>query len=218
MSCVEFKSLKEIKHEDWGVLPYREALSLQLELREKRIAGKICDHFITVIHPPVFTLGRRDCEADFISTRTDIKRDGIEIVKTDRGGRVTYHGPGQIVGYFIVDITSKGVGVKMFVNLIEKLLINSLAGFGIEGKRDEKHPGIWIGRNKIAAIGLNVSRGVTMHGFALNVDLDLSPYRHITACGIKDRGVTSMKKTLSKSVSLAEVKVNLVKNAGKVFT
>lgn len=205
-----------LKYEDWGVLPYSEAWERQKRLREERLAGKIPDLFATVEHPPVFTLGRRDCDGDFISTRAVIRKDGIEIVKTDRGGRVTYHGPGQVVGYFIADIASKGIGIKDFVNSVEELLIATLADFGIKGERDEKHPGIWTGKNKIAAVGFSVSHGITMHGFALNVNPDLSPYRHIVACGIRDRGVTSMKE-ISENVRNADVRESLVKNAGAIF-
>jgi lipoate-protein ligase B len=192
---------------DLGLINYNEAWKVQEDLRLKRERGEISDRLLLLEHPPVFTLGKRDCDEDIVSARGLIAKDGIDIVKTNRGGRITYHGPGQLVGYFICSVNE--IGVKRFVWLIEELLIGVLSGFGIEGNRDPEHPGIWVGKNKIAAIGLHVSRGITQHGFALNVNPDLNHYRHIIPCGIKARGVTSMEVLLGRSPSVEEVKKTL---------
>ena len=194
---------------DLGLVPYREAWELQKKIREERINKKIPDRILLLEHPPVFTTGRRECGGDFCSTAEAIANDGIEIVKTNRGGRVTYHGPGQLVCYFIFDLDELGIGVKDFVRTLEEISINLLSGFDIKAHRDVDHPGIWIGRKKIVAIGLNVSHGVTMHGIAINVDCDLSPYRHIIACGIKDRSVTTMAIETSPPPAMENVKLSL---------
>jgi len=218
---------------DLGHINYNEAMEIQRDLSLKRERAEIPDRLLLLEHPPVFTLGRRDCDEDIVSTRELIASDGIEIIKTDRGGRITYHGPGQLVGYFICNVNEivksipplckgrlggvdlppltppyKGGehGIKRFVWLIEEILIRVLSDFGIKGHRDPDHPGVWVGKDKIAAIGLHVSRGITRHGFALNVSPDLGHYRHIIPCGIRQRGITSMEAILGRAPSLEEVK------------
>lgn len=204
--------------QELGTMPYSEASKLQERLRELRIAGLIPDRMLLVEHPPVLTVGKRDSGEDFCSPPEEIAADGIDVIKTNRGGRVTYHGPGQLVGYFICSLESLGMGVKDFVRAIEEASIRTLADFGIRAHRDKEHPGVWIGRDKICAIGLNVSRGVTQHGFALNVDCDLSAYRHIVACGIRGRGVTSMTRLLPKPPPMRRVKKDLVDHVGSVLS
>ncbi len=203
---------------DLGLIGYSEAWRVQEDLRLKREKEEICDRLLLLEHPPVFTLGRRECDEDIVSTRELIAKDGIDIVKTNRGGRITYHGPGQLVGYFICNVNEvvrhcviasgakQSPGIKGFVWFIEELLLRVLADFSVKGSRDPDHPGIWVGRDKIAAIGLHVSHGITQHGFALNVNPDLSHYRHIIPCGIKARGVTSLACLLEKAPSVDEVK------------
>jgi lipoate-protein ligase B len=277
---------------DLGLINYNEALKIQEELRGRRQREEVRDRLLLLEHSPVFTLGRRDCDEDIISPRETIASDGIDIIKTNRGGRITYHGPGQLVGYLICNLNEvvksanipplcdrgrepteggwprkcpearavgrkgrlggvdlppltppyteiliqrlmksgagfrlkdpledKGGerGIKRFVFLIEELILRVIAEFGIEGCRDPEHPGIWVGCDKIAAIGLHVSRGITQHGFALNVDPNLDHYRHIIPCGIKARGVTSLGALLQKSPSMNDVKLSLITHAGSVF-
>lgn len=206
-----------IEWQNLGCMKYLEAWRLQEGLRERRIAGEIPDRFLIVEHPPVFTLGKRDCDGDFISSMEQIRADEIEIVKCDRGGRITYHGPGQMVGYFIFSIDSQGIGIKDFVRSVEDVCIGVLSDFEIHASRDAEHPGVWVGREKIAAVGLNVSRGVTLHGFALNVNCDLAPYRHIVACGIKDRDVTSMEKMLGCHVPMSDVAASTIAQMRRTF-
>jgi lipoyl(octanoyl) transferase len=189
---------------DLGIIDYNEAWSIQERLKDEREKGAIPDTLLLLEHPPVFTLGKRDCLCDIVSNPDEISKDGIEVIKTNRGGRVTYHGPGQLVGYFICSIGD--VGVKKFVFQIEELLIRVLADYNVKGERDPKYPGIFVGKNKIAAVGLHVSKGITQHGFALNVNANLDHYRHIIPCGIMDRGVTSLDVLLGRSVNMDEVK------------
>ncbi len=189
---------------DLGLISYTEAWGIQEELRARREKGDIPDRLLLLEHPPVLTLGKRECKEDIVSSPEAIAADGIGIVKANRGGRVTYHGPGQLVGYFIFDVGD--AGIKRFVCLIEELLIETLGEFGIKGHRDREHPGVWVGQDKIAAIGLHVSRGITQHGFALNVDPNLSHYRHIVPCGIRGRGVTSMKVLMETCPAMGAVR------------
>lgn len=207
-----------IEWQDLGLTPYTGAWELQEGLRIRRVAGEISDRLITLEHPPVFTMGRRDCAEDFCSSEEEIRKDGIEIIKSNRGGRVTYHGPGQLVGYFIFHLDEAGVGIKDFVSLIEEICISTLEHFGIHSSRDENHPGLWICRNKIVAIGLNVQHGVTAHGFALNVDCDLKAYRHIVACGISDRGIAKMSEHTKTPPEMGCVKAELIKNVERIFS
>lgn len=203
---------------DLGRIGYRDAWELQESLRERRISNEVPDTLLILEHDPVFTLGKRDCSDDFLSPMSDVEKDGIEVVKCNRGGRVTYHGPGQIVGYFVCELASFGLGVKEFVHAIESMCMDVLSNYGIDALRDNEHPGLWVGPNKIVAIGLNISHGITQHGFAMNVDLDLAPYRHIVACGIRDRGVTSMERILGeRNPSMDQVKQTVIRSFTGVF-
>lgn len=202
---------------DLGLMPYKEAWDMQNALRERRMRGNVADTILLVEHHPVFTMGRRDCSEDFFSTQEIIASDGIEVIKTNRGGRVTYHGPGQLVVYFIFDLAALGIGIKEFVFAVEDACIQMLDHYGIEAGRDLKHPGVWVGRNKLVAIGMHVAHGITQHGLAVNVNCDLSPYRHIVACGIRDRGVTSMAKLIECCPVIDEVKKGLVGCLQEIF-
>lgn len=205
---------KIIEWSDLGTIGYESALSLQESLRAKRQAGEIEDRVLLLEHPPVFTMGKKDCADDFISSLEEIKKDGIDIVKANRGGRVTFHGPGQLVCYFILDLISLGCGVKDFVTLVEDISIRVLDRFGVKGLRDAEHPGVWVGRNKIVAIGLNVSHDVTMHGLAMNVSCDLDVYRHVVACGVRGRSVTSLKKETGREIKIEDVKSSMIAEIG----
>lgn len=201
---------------DLGKTSYSEAFELQKKLRSLRIAKKIPDVFLFTFHPPVFTLGKRPCEEDFLSSREKIKKAGIEIIQSNRGGKITYHGPGQIVGYFIFDIRSFKLSIPEFVEKIEMVLIQTLASLGLKAHQDPEYPGVWVGKKKIAALGLHFDRGVSMHGFALNVDVNLEHYRHIVPCGIKGRSITSLYEEQSLE-ELERLKQLLLKNVKKYF-
>jgi lipoyl(octanoyl) transferase len=200
---------------DLGKISYSEAQDLQLKKVSERLNEKIGDQLLLLEHPPVITFGRRDSSSDLLISENEIERRGTQVIKTDRGGKVTYHGPGQIVGYFIFKLGKKTI--PTFVREIEELLIKTLADFSITGSRDCKYPGVWIGNKKIAAIGLHFERGVSRHGFALNVNCDLTPFSWINPCGIRARGVTSIEKEIESSPSLDDVKNKMTLQSEALF-
>lgn len=207
--------MRIIEFHKHGRVQYSEALKLQTSLVADRLAGEINDTILLLEHPPVITQGKRECSEDFLSSEEEVRASGIDIVHVDRGGRLTYHGPGQLVAYFICEVTAYG-GVKEFVRLIEDVLIGLCSDAGIEARRNVKHPGVWVGGNKIAAIGLHVSKGVSSHGIALNVSCDMDAYKHIVACGIHDAGVTSMKEC-GVDADMPSVENALIRNVGRVL-
>lgn len=206
-----------IQHEDWGLIPYREAWDRQEALRAARANDDCPDTIIWCEHPRVFTTGRQDCRADWRASFAAIERAGIEIVSTNRGGRITYHGPGQLVGYFIMDLRARGIGVREFVRQIEALLIQAIAKFGVAATRDPIHPGVWVGSEKVAALGLHVSRGITQHGFALNYAPQLADYHYIVPCGIADRGVTSLAALTGVAPARPAVCATIERAAAQIF-
>jgi lipoyl(octanoyl) transferase len=208
--------MKIMEWQKLGEVPYAQAFDLQERLRQRRIAGDIPDRLLVLEHPPVITLGRRDCDGDIVSPPDAVGAAGIEVVKTNRGGRATYHGPGQIVGYFICSLQGMGIGIREFVRSVEEVCMLALCDFGVVAGRDPEHPGLWVGQNKIVAIGMNVSRGVTQHGFAMNVSCNLEHYRHIIACGISDRGVTSVERELGDAPSPDEVTQRILARMAEV--
>lgn len=178
-----------------GKCEYEEALKIQYEILEKRQQNKINDTLILVEHPPVITLGRNAVKENVKASKTYLDEHGISVQNISRGGDVTYHGYGQVVGYPIVNLKSKGVGIRVFVKNLEEVFIRMLKDIhGVEAGRDEEHTGVWVNDNKIVAIGLAVKRSVTMHGFAYNVNTNLNHFDLIVPCGIRDKGVISLQK------------------------
>jgi lipoate-protein ligase B len=171
-----------------GRVPYTEAVELQTRLRERRQAGRIPDSLLLLEHPPTYTKGRRSERADLPMGEEWYWSQGIEVHETSRGGRVTYHGPGQLVGYPIMGVTD----VVAFLRTMEAGVIRALADERVEAEVREGLTGVWVGDRKIGSIGLHVSRGVTMHGFAVNVDCDLQPFEWIVPCGIEGVRMTSL--------------------------
>ncbi|MEZ5352759.1 MAG: lipoyl(octanoyl) transferase LipB [Bryobacteraceae bacterium] len=169
---------------DLGRVPYRESVRLQKDLVERRKANAIPDQLLFVEHPHVITLGRNAREANILATPAVLSRAGVDVVETDRGGDVTYHGPGQIVGYPILDLKAWKRDVGAYLRAIEQVLIDALADFGIAAGREQGMTGVWVQGRKVAAIGVHLSRWVTSHGFALNVDTDLDYFRYIVPCGL----------------------------------
>ncbi len=200
---------------DAGLVRYADSELWQQALAEKRRCDEIPDSVLFLEHyPPVFTMGRRDSSSDLKVSRRWIHQQGIEIHKTDRGGRVTYHGPGQLVGYLIFRLKDS---IPELVWKIEETLLLVLHHFHVRGERDSDYPGIWIGKNKIAALGLRIDRGVTRHGFALNVNCDLRPFEAINPCGVIDRGVTSLEKELGWRPPMRDVKHLILDSLSRVF-
>ncbi len=190
--------------ERWGRVPYADAWQRQLALHAARVRGEIPDTLVVVEHPPTITLGRHADERDVLSGRDELTRRGIEVVRTDRGGRATYHGPGQVVVYPIVSIDALGIGVKSWVCLLEAAILDTLIDYGIEGQRRPATAGIWTPAGKIASIGLRIARGVSYHGLALNTDLDTSVFADIVTCGVRAERVTTVAAETHRAVALHE--------------
>ena len=202
-----------------GLVPYGEALALQRALVEDRRAGRVGDLLLLVEHPHVLTLGvRGDGGRSHILAPPDaLAARGIEVHETGRGGDITYHGPGQIVGYPIVDLKPDRCDVHKYVRDLEEVLIRTAADYGIDAGRVEGLTGVWVGDEKLAAIGVRIARWVTSHGFAFNVTTDLDGFRLIVPCGIADRGVTSLARLLARSPDVEEVQDRIAAHFCRVF-
>lgn len=201
---------------DLGLQAYDPVLELQERLVNERKRGEISDTLILVEHEPVYTLGRNAKESNIIASRKDLERWGIQVIKTGRGGDVTYHGPGQLVGYPIISLSEREDGVLWFIENLEQVIVLSLADFGVQATTDRKNRGVWVGNEKIAAIGVRITRQITMHGFALNVSTNLDHYKGIIPCGIYDKGITSLH-LLVPDISMKNVKNKVVEKFGEVF-
>jgi lipoyl(octanoyl) transferase len=200
---------------DLGRLGYAEAFALQRELVEQRKQGRIADQLLFVEHPHVITLGRNGNTENLLASEEVLRRAGIEFHPTDRGGDITYHGPGQIVGYPIFDLREWKRDVVVYVRAIEQVIIEVLGEFGIEAERVKGCTGVWVRGKKVAAIGVHVSRWVTSHGFALNHTTDLSYFQYIVPCGLT-KPVTSMRE-LGSAASREEVIAALARTFARVF-
>jgi len=202
-----------------GVVPYDEGVALQQGLVDARKAGAIPDTLVLLEHPPVITLGVkvRNSRAHVLATDDELSAAGVLLFQSGRGGDVTYHGPGQLVGYPILDLKPDRADAHRYVRDLEDVLIRVCATYGIEAGRQAGLTGVWVGDEKVAAIGVRLSRWVTSHGFALNVDPDLSHFSLIVPCGIQDRGVTSLARLLGRPVPLAEVRTRVIEAFLEVF-
>ncbi|HQU92043.1 MAG TPA: lipoyl(octanoyl) transferase LipB [Pyrinomonadaceae bacterium] len=206
---------RELEVRRLGRIAYADALGLQKELEAAVIDNRTQDYLLLLEHPHTFTIGRRSKEAGVLATAEVLRNLGIEVFETDRGGKVTYHGLGQIVGYPIFSLSPDREDVHKYVRDLEEVLIRTLADFGIEAFRIEGLTGVHTIEGKVAAIGVHIKRWVTTHGFALNVNTDLSYYNWIIAC--EGEPVTSMDRLLDREVDLAEVEERLIDNFETVF-
>jgi len=203
--------------EDWGRTRYAEAFARQLERVSMRVDGSIGDTLIFTEHEPVFTIGRhKNAEQHLKWTRELLAHNGVEVELTNRGGDITYHGPGQIVGYPVIDLNATK-DLHRYLRDVEEGVIRTLRPFGIMAERRQGLTGIWIGKRKIAAIGIAVKQWITYHGFALNVDPDLAHFGGIVPCGITDGTVTSMREELGKAPLMDEVKYTLAVEFQRIF-
>jgi len=212
-----------------GRVDYSSALKLQQTLVELRKTGQISDTLLLLEHPPVITLGRNAKRKNVLVSEDQLSRAGVEIFECDRGGDVTYHGPGQLVGYPIFDLRgfTPRIGAVEFVRKLEEVLIRTCADFGVATHRVRGMTGVWTLRNeaKVAAIGVHISRGVTSHGFALNVSTDLDHFKLIVPCGIGDKPVTSLDRALGQAypgiavtpITVDEASQSVARNFGRVF-
>ena len=189
-----------------GLVPYAEGLELQRALVEDRKAGRIPDTLLLLQHPHVVTIGvKKDGRSHIIATPEQLSARGVEVFETGRGGDVTYHGPGQLVGYPILDLDPDRRDVHRYVRDLEEVMIRVCAGYGLHADRIKGFSGAWIGDEKIGAIGVRISRWVTSHGFAFNVTTDVEFFNLIVPCGIADRGVTSLAAQLGRVPEMSEV-------------
>lgn len=206
-----------------GLVPYADALAEQCRRQDELLSGNGADTLILLEHAPTITVGHGSDPADLLRSPELLARDGIDIVETDRGGEITYHGPGQLVAYPILDLERHGRDLHAYLRNLEEIIIRTIAQFGIDGRRDPGYTGVWMNDRKIAAIGIKARRWVTMHGIALNVDTDLTPFRRdIVPCGIKDRGVTSIAEEWKRAdrqetVTRVDVEPVFVAEFRKVF-
>ena len=198
---------------------YSDALAMQRALVEDRQAGRIGDLLVFVEHPHVLTLGvRGDGGRSHILAAPDLlAARGVDVHETGRGGDITYHGPGQIVGYPILDLKPDRCDVHRYVRDLEDVLIRTAADYGVDAHRIDGLTGVWVGDQKLAAIGVRIARWVTSHGFAFNVSTDLGYFELIVPCGIADRGVTSLHRVLGRAVDNREVEDRIAVNFGRVF-
>ncbi len=201
-----------------GRTPYAEALALQQSLHDARKRNEISDTLLLLEHPHVITLGRAAKLANILVDEQTRTEKQIELFETGRGGDVTYHGPGQLVGYPIISLAPDAQDVRRYVRNIQEVMIRTARDFGVEAEpRGGEHVGVWVGDDKLAAIGIRLSRWVTMHGFALNVTTDLEYFKLIVPCGIQDHGVTSLEKILGTKIEIETVAEAAVRHFGEVF-
>ena len=211
--------MRQIEVRRLGLISYADGLELQKQLVEQRRAGEIPDQLLLLEHPPVITLGvkARNDRSHIVADADVLKAEGVEIFETGRGGDVTYHGPGQLVGYPILDLKPDRCDVHQYVRDIEEAMIRTAATFGITAARIEGLTGAWVGHEKLAAIGVRIARWITSHGFAFNVNTSLRHFNFIVPCGITDKGVTSLEKQLGRRVPMSEVEDAVVDAFRRVF-
>jgi len=219
--------MKKTNYKDLGNISYKEAWDYQenlfnglLQAKRDEVISK--NYLLFCEHPPVFTLGKSGAESNLLMSQEFLHQKGIEYYKSNRGGDITFHGPGQIVGYPILDLEQFELGVKQYIYALEEVIIKTLQDYTIDSERLEGSTGVWLdtkGPNprKICAIGVKASRYITMHGFAFNINTDLNYYSYINPCGITDKTVTSLQNELGKSIDLDEVKTKLKNYFVEVF-
>ena len=208
---------KQLKVIDLGQQSYQPVWDFQRRLQRQRIDQQIPDTLLFVEHRPVYTIGKNGKDLHVIASESFLKERGIEVIHVDRGGDVTYHGPGQLVGYPIFDLRQHQKSVSWYMRQLEAVFIEALGSWGLTGRRDDEFTGVWVGTEKILAIGVRISRWVTMHGFAFNVSTNLGDFGGIIPCGIFHKGVTSLEELLPQPTPLDEVKVVVQASFMKVF-
>ena len=200
-----------------GIVPYREAFDFQLalvkQIHEKDLRGII----LLLQHPPVITTGSSGGMDNLLTPENALLDLGIELVPANRGGDITLHGPGQLICYPVFNLKFFGMDLSLFVNDLEQVIINTILPFGLSGRRVDKHRGVFIEDKKLASIGLKVRKWISMHGFSLNVNIDLSYFKHIIACGLKDYPQTSLSSLLKRDIIINDVKEHIIKNFEAVF-
>ena len=199
------------------MLGYEDAWYLQNGLRNARLEERVGDTLILVQHPPTITLGRRGKEDNILVGHDVLKREGIELFVTDRGGDITFHGPGQLVGYPIISLKELGLSVGHYMRRLEDVIMVTLRDVGIIAKKIPHTIGVWVGEKKVASLGIRISGGVATHGFALNITNDLGPFQFINPCGIKGLQVTSLREILGEDVNCGYIENILVTHFSQFF-
>lgn len=202
---------------DLGFIDYKEAWDIQKEVHSLRVEEKLSDVLFLLEHPHTYTLGKVADKNNLIGSKDYLNKNKISVYEIDRGGDITYHGPGQIVGYPIIDLKKWKQDTHKYMRALEEVIIRTCSEYGLKGIRNPEFTGVWIEGRKIAAIGIKISRWVTMHGFAFNINTDLALFNGIIPCGIIDKEVTSLEKELGKNIEISEVKLKLLKNFRNIF-
>jgi lipoyl(octanoyl) transferase len=201
-----------------GEIEYRRAWDLQKRLAAEVAAARLPETLLLLEHPPTYTLGRRAPESNLLVSRSELIARGIAVHDIDRGGGVTFHGPGQLVGYPVLDLAKRKLGAGSYLRALEETLIRSLSAYGVQAGRNHGYTGVWVRGEKIAAIGVKIDvKGVTQHGFAVNLSTDLTYFSHIVPCGIRDKAVTSLSKILGRPVMPADLIGPVTESFADVF-
>lgn len=196
-----------------GVMGYAEAHALQLQcVQEQLERDDIPEQVLVTEHPSVFTLGRAGSLNGLIKSRDEISSSGVDIVHTERGGDITYHGPGQLVVYPIINLRKRNLSVSAYIHILEEIMLLTAADSGVTAARDERNRGIWVGDNKIGSVGIRIRHGISFHGLALNVNLSLEPFRWVRPCGLTGVGVSSLQEELEENISIEKVRNNMHKH------
>lgn len=209
--------IREVFYVNLPLTPYEEVYQRQQEISAQLLQGNGRNVLILVEHPPVYTLGRNTRPKDLPVPKEELEKKGIHMVSVNRGGSVTYHGPGQLVAYPLLDLHDFGEDVHLYLRKLEGMLLHFLTLYGVEAVRKEGLTGVWIDNEKIAALGIGLRRWVTMHGCAVNINIDLDPFHWIVPCGLTDGGVTSLKRVLGKSLDMKEAREKLLVSFSEIF-
>ncbi|MHB0912513.1 MAG: lipoyl(octanoyl) transferase LipB [Armatimonadota bacterium] len=207
--------MRKFQVTDLGLIDYEKCLALQKSLLERRLAGEVPDTLLLLEHEPVITMGTSGGE--LVAPREMVERAGVKVYTTDRGGNVTYHGPGQLVGYPIFDLREHGKDIHLLLRHLEQVVIDCMADYGTRGERIDGLTGVWVGGDKICSIGVAVRRWISYHGFAFNIDPNYEHWGLINPCGLVGRTVTSMAELLGKAPDMQQVKRSIAEKAAAVF-
>ena len=200
-----------------GLIDYSKAYRLQEKLLRQRLDNEIADTLLLLEHPPTITIGKSGKLENVLASQAQLAKEGISLLFVDRGGDVTYHGPGQLVAYPIIDLRRRGRDVHKYLHELEEVIVRTLNDFSIKSGRDSNHAGVWVRGEEIAAIGLSVRKWISMHGFALNVNINLQQFSLINPCGFSNRKATSMSNLLSQDIPMKEVIEKFLARFSEVF-
>lgn len=209
--------MRKIDVVNLGRTDYKQSWELQQHLFDLRTAGDIGDLLLLTQHDHVYTIGKGGDDNHLLASAQELSRKGIRVYHNDRGGDITYHGPGQLVGYPILDLNNYYCDLHRYLRDLEEVILRVLAFYGVRASRDSGYTGVWVGSEKICAVGVKTRQWITMHGFALNINTDLSFFERIIPCGIFEKGVTSLQQQIGRNLEIDDVAATLVAEFGKVF-